>query len=91
MLLNDRNIQFQFHGILDVLGRALVAWTWLKHAVSAARALATSSDGPDADFYRVKLQAARFHLEWEQPEIAPSLCLLHPVNAVPLEMRDGWF
>lgn len=75
---------------LDVFGRVVVGWIWLKQAIVAARQLTEAGDG-DRDFYRGKLQAARWYLEWEVPAIAPACKLLRSLNAVPYEMQDGWF
>jgi butyryl-CoA dehydrogenase len=60
-------------------------------ATAASRALSAGASAPDADFYRGKLQAARYYVEWELPVVRSQCELLRSVNAVPLEMRDGWF
>ena len=74
---------------LDAFGRIVAAWIWLKQALAAERGLASRS--ADADFYRGKLQAARYYLAWELPATAPQFDLLAEVNDVPLKMQDGWF
>lgn len=74
---------------LDAFGRVLVSWLWLRQAVIAAQQLAAQS--PEADFYRGKLQAARYYLQWELPEITPQLALLNAQNSVCLDMQDAWF
>ena len=47
--------------------------------------------GSDADFYRGKLQAARYYIEWELPEIQHQANLLRGKSDVCLTMQDGWF
>nr|WP_284500498.1 acyl-CoA dehydrogenase [Microbulbifer sp. GX H0434] len=76
---------------LDVFGRVVVAWIWLRQALVADTALATSPTGDDENFYRGKLQAARFYIEWELPEIGAQVTLLESGNSVPFEMEDNWF
>ncbi len=74
---------------LDAFGRIVAAWIWLKQALAAEQGLA--SRPADADFYRGKLQAARYFVTWELPATLPQFDLLAEVNSVPLEMQDGWF
>ncbi len=77
---------------LDVFGRVTVSWVWLRQAVIAARQLQDADLHIDEqNFYRGKLQAARYYLEWELPHIQPQLQLLQSLNVTPLAMRDEWF
>ena len=74
---------------LDAFGRVVAAWIWLKQALAAEKGLA---DRPaDADFYRGKLQAARYMITWELPATLPQFALLAEPNSVPLDMQDAWF
>jgi hypothetical protein len=75
---------------LDAFGRVLVSGLWLKQAAVAAAKLPDAT-GADADFYRGKIQAARYYLEWELPEVGPALTLLDQQNTVCLDMQDAWF
>ena len=77
---------------LEAFGHTLVAWLWLQQASVAARALrggATSDN--DADFYRGKLQAARWFARWELPKVDGWLTVLDPLDRTVYEMRDPWF
>lgn len=90
---------------LDVFGRMVMGWLWLRQALIAARRLAGLGDEGDggtageregasaseAHFYRGKLQAARWYLAWELPAIAPLCRLLGEGDTVAYEMRDAWF
>ncbi len=84
---------------LDVFGRVVVAWLWLRQAQSAAAGLdagAASADSSahstaDSNFYRGKLQAAQFFLRWELPEIEPQIALLEAGERTCFEMKDEWF
>ncbi|MCW8127009.1 acyl-CoA dehydrogenase [Microbulbifer halophilus] len=76
---------------LDVFGRVAVSWIWLRQALVADAALADSVPEEDENFYRGKLQAARFYIEWELPEIDAQIALLETGNSVPFEMDENWF
>ena len=78
---------------LDAFGRVVVSWIWLRQALIASRKLRMDSplSEEDENFYRGKLQAARFYIEWELPEIAPQLALLDAGNPVPFDMQQDWF
>jgi butyryl-CoA dehydrogenase len=76
---------------LDAFGRVVAAWVWLRLASAACRGLAGTPDQADIDFYRGKVHAARYYIEWELPVTQSQFALLGEVNAVPLEMRDAWF
>src|SRR5271165_1068007 len=75
---------------LDVFGRIVAAWIWLRLARAADAASESASDA-DRAFYAGKLQAARYFIVWELPAAAPQLDLLAAVDTIPMEMRDEWF
>ena len=74
---------------LDFTGRLVVGWMWLKVAVAASQKLAKNPS--QAAFYRGKLQAARYHFEWELPQMHAQADLLDSLNRTPLDMREEWF
>ncbi|WP_105101447.1 acyl-CoA dehydrogenase [Microbulbifer pacificus] len=78
---------------LDVFGRVVVSWIWLRQALIASQRLGADSpiSEEEENFYRGKLQAARFYIEWELPEIKPQLALLEVGNRVPFDMQRDWF
>jgi butyryl-CoA dehydrogenase len=76
---------------LDLYGRVLAAWLWLKQALAADAGLARDPHPEDHDFYRGKLHTARYYFEWELPQIHWQAGLLRTANPVPFEMRDAWF
>ncbi len=77
---------------LDMFGRVLVSWMWLKQAIAASDGLASEDvHQTDCNFYRGKIQAARYYFEWELPETGPQAALLQRVEATPYEMKDAWF
>ncbi len=76
---------------LDMFGRIVGAWIWLKQAVIAAQALTSTLHESDEHFYRGKLQAANYYIDWELPAIEQYAQLLAVGNSVPFEMCDEWF
>ncbi|TQV86089.1 acyl-CoA dehydrogenase [Exilibacterium tricleocarpae] len=77
---------------LDLFGRVVAGWLWVEQAVVAARGLQRENLHRDDDnFYRGKLQAARYYCEWELPEIQPQAKLLKDCNAVCFDMKNEWF
>lgn len=77
---------------LDLFGRVTLAWIWTRQAAVAARALAQASVATgDADFYRGKLQAARYFFRWELPEAKAQAALLLSLDSTTMEMQDAWF
>lgn len=79
---------------LGVVGRIVLAWIWLKQTVRAAKALEQAgrrASRAETAFYRGKLQAARYYLEWELPLIGPHANLLLARNSTCHDMKDSWF
>ncbi len=76
---------------LDMFGRIVGAWIWLKQGMVAAKALSSTLHESDEHFYRGKLQAANYYVEWELPAVEQYAELLQQGNSVPFEMQDEWF
>ncbi|GAB2781729.1 acyl-CoA dehydrogenase [Halomonas shantousis] len=76
---------------LDMFGRVVVGWIWLRQALVAARALETTPAEKQQAFYHGKLQAARYFMEWELPQVGHQARLLSQGNAICYEMQDTWF
>ncbi|MDR6164418.1 acyl-CoA dehydrogenase [Pseudomonas fluorescens] len=75
---------------LKVFGHAVIAWRWLEQAIRAEEGLA-KGHAADVDFYKGKLQAARYFLTWEVPGCQHELDLLEARDDTCLTMREEWF
>ncbi|QBX39469.1 acyl-CoA dehydrogenase [Pseudomonas fluorescens] len=75
---------------LKVFGHTVIGWRWLEQAIRAEEGLA-KGNAADADFYKGKLQAARYFLTWEVPGCHHELALLEARDDACLAMQDGWF
>ena len=75
---------------LKVFGHAVIGWRWLEQAIRAEEGLANGNPA-DADFYRGKLQAARYFLTWEVPSCHHELAILEARDDTCLGMQDAWF
>ena len=73
---------------LEAFGHMVLAWIWLEQAL---KAVGKETSGPDADFYRGKLQACAYFFKWELPKIDTQLALLESIDTTTLDMQDGWF
>ena len=75
----------------------MIAWTWLRQATAAARALdarggAAGGAGDAArQFYSGKLHTAAFFFEHELPKTEAMAALLLSLNTTVSEMRPAWF
>ncbi|SFG54567.1 acyl-CoA dehydrogenase [Pseudomonas sp. NFACC45] len=75
---------------LKVFGHMVIGWRWLEQAIRAEEGLAKGS-AADTDFYKGKLQAARYFLTWEVPGCHHELAILEARDDTCLGMRDEWF
>lgn len=75
---------------LDMFGRLLASFLWLKQAAVAASAV-EGKPQEEQYFYRGKIQAARYYIEWELPQVFQQAELLVSGNAATFEMKNEWF
>ncbi len=76
---------------LDLVSRTVVAWLWLRQATVASHGLPAANAAADRDFYRGKMQAARYWFGWELPRTETLADLLERGDATPFDMQDAWF
>ncbi|WP_371234488.1 acyl-CoA dehydrogenase [Pseudomonas sp. QE6] len=76
---------------LDLFGRVVVGWIWLRQALVASRALNAGASGSEADFYQGKLHAARYFMDWELAGVESQARLLSAGNRLCFDMQNAWF
>ena len=76
---------------LDLFGRVLVGWVWLRQAMVAERALLGGAAGEEGDFYRGKVHTARYYMEWELAPLHGIAQLLCAGNSACHDMQNRWF
>jgi len=77
---------------LNLVGRVVVAWLWLRQALAAVAGESKSTDRADErSFYQGKLQAAQYFFQWELPQIQQDADLLLSRDDTCFAMQDGWF
>jgi len=75
---------------LKVFGHLVIGWRWLEQAIRAEQGL-LHGNPVDVEFYRGKLQAARYFLTWEVPGCQQELVILDRRDDTCLGMQGGWF
>ena len=76
---------------LDMFGKLLVAWLWLEMVNKAVKAFKESTHQEDIDFLAGKIQAARYFIMWELPEIEHQAKLLISFDETCSMMQNDWF
>jgi butyryl-CoA dehydrogenase len=75
---------------LNVFGHMVIGWRWLEQAIKAEQGLAAGNPA-DSNFYKGKLQAARYFLTWEVPNCHHHLAILEARDDTCQGMQDSWF
>lgn len=75
---------------LQAFGHIVIAWMWLEIAITAQRSMEGGGSFSE-DFYRGKLQAARYFFRHELPKARPLLALVSASDTTALDMQDAWF
>jgi alkylation response protein AidB-like acyl-CoA dehydrogenase len=76
---------------LDMLGRVVLGWIWLRQGLAAAARLAEDTAPNARDFYRGKLQVCRWYIRNEVSLVDHQCALLDKLEATAFEMQDDWF
>ncbi len=74
---------------LEIVGRVVVAWMWLRQA-NAANTHLGDIDTPAAGFYAGKLHAARYFFRWKLPEIGHLAKLASENDDTFVAMNEAW-
>ncbi len=75
---------------LKAFGHTVIGWRWLEQAIRAEEGL-SRGNAADLDFYKGKLQAARYFLTWGVPACHHELAILQARDDVCLSMQNEWF
>ncbi|QJE73995.1 acyl-CoA dehydrogenase [Aerophototrophica crusticola] len=73
---------------LELVGHTVLAWTWLRLALAASKALAEGRGDPD--HLNGKLAACRYFHAWELPKIRAQAKLLQSLDTTTLETPAAW-
>jgi butyryl-CoA dehydrogenase len=77
---------------LTIFGQIVVSWIWIRQAITAEAALAKGQLPQDDEaFYRGKLQAAKYFIDWELSAINRDFTLLTNMNDSCSAMQEAWF
>ncbi len=77
---------------LDVFGKVLVSWLWLRQAqVADSQLQAGQTVAQEEQFYRGKIQAAKYYIEWELVQIDSQCQCLLDANTTCFQMQPEWF
>ncbi|MCP5160825.1 MAG: acyl-CoA dehydrogenase [Hahellaceae bacterium] len=76
---------------LDMMGKLVVGWLWLEMADKAQTTFADSPAPDDQNFLAGKLQAARYFIGWELPEVELLAQRLQGLDGTCREMQPDWF
>ena len=76
---------------LDLMGKVVIAWLWLDMANHAEQRFAHSQQQEDLNFWHGKLQAARYFMTWELPQIENHAAILQRLDRTCLDMQADWF
>ncbi len=77
---------------LELFGHVIIAWMWLRQAITATRALARQDvTAADRAFYEGKQHTCRYFMRYELPRIQWRASLLSSLDDTTLTMRDDWF
>uniref|UniRef100_A5WE63 Acyl-CoA dehydrogenase domain protein n=1 Tax=Psychrobacter sp. (strain PRwf-1) TaxID=349106 RepID=A5WE63_PSYWF len=77
--------------LMTVFATIVMSWIWIRQASKAEQLLALTEDGAKQNFYRGKIQAAKYFIDWELPLIQRDIELLTTDNAVCHSMQPEWF
>ncbi len=77
--------------LMNVFATIVVSWIWIKQAIKAEQLLATCSTDDLNNYYRGKIQAARYFIDWELPCIQRDIQILLSDNPICTDMQNNWF
>ncbi|MFV3077380.1 acyl-CoA dehydrogenase [Niveispirillum fermenti] len=76
---------------LDACGHTVIAWLWLRQAVTASRALAAGLGRGEAAFYSGKIAACRYFFRYELPRALHQFALVERLDDTCLSITPAEF
>ena len=77
---------------LTIFGQIVVSWMWIRQAITAEAALnAGDLSTDDESFYRGKLQAAKYFIDWELTLTDRDFKILNSMSGSCSDMQEAWF
>ncbi|MDT0594364.1 acyl-CoA dehydrogenase [Glaciecola petra] len=77
--------------MMNIFSSIVVSWIWIRQASKAEQLLADTSDQQKQNYYKGKIQAAKYFIEWELPTVARDIQLLKTNNSTCVDMNNDWF
>jgi butyryl-CoA dehydrogenase len=77
--------------MMNIFSNIVVSWIWIRQASKAEQLLAQTSDTQKQDFYRGKIQAAKYFIAWELPTILRDIQLLKDNDDACTSVQAEWF
>jgi butyryl-CoA dehydrogenase len=77
--------------LMNIFAQIVVSWIWIRQASAAEQALQQSTTEKETAFYKGKIQAAKYFVEWELPAVKRDVQLLMSDNDVCSAMDVDWF
>jgi hypothetical protein len=77
--------------LMNVFSSIVVSWIWIRQASKAEQLLNATQDTEKQHFYKGKIQAAKYFIDWELPTIQRDIELLNNTNSVCTDMQAEWF
>lgn len=77
--------------MMNIFATIVVSWIWIRQASVAEKLLQQTTDSQKQDFYRGKVQAAKYFIAWELPTITRDIQLLKDNDDVCTSVQPSWF
>ncbi|WP_201618326.1 acyl-CoA dehydrogenase [Psychrobacter urativorans] len=77
--------------LMNIFASIVVSWIWIRQASKAEQLLNVTQDVEKQNFYKGKIQAAKYFIDWELPLVQRDIELLTNNNSVCTDMQADWF
>jgi butyryl-CoA dehydrogenase len=82
--------------LMNIFSSIVLSWIWIRQASKAEQLLiaeqaSTTQDTDKQNFYKGKIQAAKYFIDWELPLINRDIAILTNTNSVCTDMQADWF